>query len=1126
MKYRKLSAEEISALQQQGCTAADWQQLDVAEGFSPAYIARTAFSGQIRLGCFDKTFTLPGGLERHSGICDATLHNVSIGNDCCIRAVREYIANYDIAEGVLIDNAGTIVTDAESSFGNGVKVSVLNETGGREVLIHDRLSAHEAYMTALYRHRPEFVERMNAIICGYVKSVRSSRGVIGKGSSITGTAEIRNVRIGECASIHGAALLANGSVNSSEDAPVTIGQSVICEDFIISGGSSVTDAATLEFTVNLAEGTPYIVSFWAKTLGEEGFVKVTSGDNQNAETAVTPEWNKYSVTLPTKSVGAFSYRLTASKDVVIDNIRVIETVIEEDDKPAGGAYINPYAIDGGLDFEGYVSGTTAAQLLEAGWTQINGAAYVYVTDEYANSGSLSLKMDNGDGHGGNAWDIQAITPSFAVTAGTTYRIAWYARANVEADLQIDIREDGSAKAYKNSAWGNYDKMGTDWTYQWVDYTVEEGSELSVAFYGATEAATYYIDDIQVFEAIKEGDYTNYIDKTNLLSDPDFEGEGVWGVWNGSEYVTLLSRNEPEIGANADCIHSGLHAYKVDNTETGWTGGNSWHIQIANNTPVEVTPGASYRIGMWVKSPDGATTIQVHLTFQDGGPGTSYIQIPGIGEDWTFIYIDKVMPDDAETVQLVIDAAYDAATYYIDDVQFFPTPVESYIDPASVLTNGDFEDITDDFPTGISRNNGGEYISLSSEEAHSGSYSIKVDNTEPVATGGSAWKVQFGHPYNTPEAKVQGGKTYRYGVWVKSPDAADDAQIQLYAKHFTGDDASGTENYRQAGPVTSDWTFIYTDIDVADDVDGLYLTIQAAYSEGTFYFDDWQCFPVEASAASIAAHRGYGKYPTWVRPAPATNRIKRAANEFATTTKLDGELADDAIGVAYKNWVYAMVDHFDVYAWDVVNETFTEDGNFRTKENSQDESFFIWGTWFGGTKNWVDKAFAYATDAAGLYGKTPDLYINDYNLETSEAKRKAFCEYASGNDQVTGVGTQMHLDMATEDLETKIEASLKDLVATGKKVRISELDIKCTDLQAQADLYVYIFTKYLEIVPEAQRGGITIWGTNDKDSWVGESNAPLLYSGSKYERKPAYEALYIYLCDLAGVNPYQEDEAEE
>ena len=245
MKYRKLSAEEISALQQQGCTAADWQQLDVAEGFSPAYIARTAFSGQIRLGCFDKTFTLPGGLERHSGICDATLHNVSIGNDCCIRAVREYIANYDIAEGVLIDNAGTIVTDAESSFGNGVKVSVLNETGGREVLIHDRLSAHEAYMTALYRHRPEFVERMNAIICGYVKSVRSSRGVIGKGSSITGTAEIRNVRIGECASIHGAALLANGSVNSSEDAPVTIGQSVICEDFIISGGSSVTDAATL-----------------------------------------------------------------------------------------------------------------------------------------------------------------------------------------------------------------------------------------------------------------------------------------------------------------------------------------------------------------------------------------------------------------------------------------------------------------------------------------------------------------------------------------------------------------------------------------------------------------------------------------------------------------------------------------------------------------------------------------------------------------------------------------------------------------------------------------------------------------------------------------------------------------
>ncbi|MCR5519252.1 MAG: DUF4954 family protein [Bacteroidales bacterium] len=245
MQYRKLSNEEISVLQQNGCSAVDWKAIEVADKFDPAYVVRVSFSGNVRLGRFEKEFTLAGGLKRHSGISDATLHNVSVGDNCCIRSVREYIANYDIAEGVLIDNVGRICTDSASSFGNGVKVSVLNETGGREVTIHDCLSAHEAYMIALYRHRPTFVEKMNAIIDAYVSSVRSERGTIGKGAFIAGTDEILNVRVGAAAKVDGASLLVNGSINSSEDAPVTIGKSVICEDFIISGNSSVTEAASL-----------------------------------------------------------------------------------------------------------------------------------------------------------------------------------------------------------------------------------------------------------------------------------------------------------------------------------------------------------------------------------------------------------------------------------------------------------------------------------------------------------------------------------------------------------------------------------------------------------------------------------------------------------------------------------------------------------------------------------------------------------------------------------------------------------------------------------------------------------------------------------------------------------------
>ena len=206
---------------------------------------RTSFSGAIRLGCFDKCFTLPGGLKRHSGIYDATLFNVTVGDNCCISTIREYIANYDIADETIIYNVGSIIMEGRSSFGNGVKVSVLNETGGREVMMHDKLSAHEAYIIALYRHRPEFISRMNAIISAYTESVSSDRGYIGHGVTISGVADIRNVRIGDAASIKGSSLLVNGTINSSADAPVTIGQSVICEDFIISEGSSVTDGAML-----------------------------------------------------------------------------------------------------------------------------------------------------------------------------------------------------------------------------------------------------------------------------------------------------------------------------------------------------------------------------------------------------------------------------------------------------------------------------------------------------------------------------------------------------------------------------------------------------------------------------------------------------------------------------------------------------------------------------------------------------------------------------------------------------------------------------------------------------------------------------------------------------------------
>ena len=178
-RYRPLSETEISQLESQHCIAVDWKDVEVAENFNTAHIHHTRFSGKVRLGVFEGEFKLPGGMTKHAGLLYVTLHNVTVGDNCCIENVKNYIANYEIGEHTFIENVDIILVDKRSKFGNGVEVSVLNETGGREVVIHDRLSAHQAYIMALYRHRPELTERMKQIICTYAEETASETGTIG-----------------------------------------------------------------------------------------------------------------------------------------------------------------------------------------------------------------------------------------------------------------------------------------------------------------------------------------------------------------------------------------------------------------------------------------------------------------------------------------------------------------------------------------------------------------------------------------------------------------------------------------------------------------------------------------------------------------------------------------------------------------------------------------------------------------------------------------------------------------------------------------------------------------------------------------------------------------------------------
>ncbi|MDD4225025.1 MAG: DUF4954 family protein [Mariniphaga sp.] len=243
--YRSLGDEEIGQLVYQGCSSPDWNLVKVSADFSPDFIEHVKFTGHIRLNSFRQSVSLVGGITFHTGIYNAWLHNCEVGRDALIHNVRSYIANYKIGEGVIIHNVTTLAVDGETTFGNGVVVDAINEGGGRSVPMYDYLSTHVAYMLALYRHRPDVVTTLKNMIGDYVEKMKSNTGTIGSHSRILNCNTILNVKTGPVTTIDGAKKLKNGSINSTREAPVIIGEGVIMDDFIVCSGSRITDSTLL-----------------------------------------------------------------------------------------------------------------------------------------------------------------------------------------------------------------------------------------------------------------------------------------------------------------------------------------------------------------------------------------------------------------------------------------------------------------------------------------------------------------------------------------------------------------------------------------------------------------------------------------------------------------------------------------------------------------------------------------------------------------------------------------------------------------------------------------------------------------------------------------------------------------
>lgn len=239
---RNLTRHEIDQLKAQGCTARDWGSIFV-RGTDLSKVHGITFGGRVHIGRLAAEHVFPGGVTRSASITNATLINVRLGDDVFINHVPSYIANYDIEENAVIDNVDRCYTEGESTFGNGVRVNVLIEAGGRDVPIHTALTAQTAYCHVFYRHLPRFIEHMEALAATHAENARAARGRIGKNARISNTQEIRNVVVGEGAVIENARCLTEGSIVSETGTPAYIGSGVIMDGFIMLRNAEVTGGA-------------------------------------------------------------------------------------------------------------------------------------------------------------------------------------------------------------------------------------------------------------------------------------------------------------------------------------------------------------------------------------------------------------------------------------------------------------------------------------------------------------------------------------------------------------------------------------------------------------------------------------------------------------------------------------------------------------------------------------------------------------------------------------------------------------------------------------------------------------------------------------------------------------------
>lgn len=406
--------------------------------------------------------------------------------------------------------------------------------------------------------------------------------------------------------------------------------------------------------------------------------------------------------------------------------------------------------------------------------------------------------------------------------------------------------------------------------------------------------------------------------------------------------------------------------------------------------------------------------------------------------------------------------------------------------------------------------------------------------------GNAWEAQCAYTFDDA---LQAGKKYIIQFYAKSTSTAGELQFQ-YQNGTTYQSQGGYNTFS----VGKDWTKCeYEFTPTPEDANRIIFNFGKV---GATYYVDNIKFGLAKDQGSTA-----GAKQTIFR---ARGKQHRAASKSYYVLKTPAE-KQAALEGAMEAWVSGVANHLKEkgvtpYGYDVVNEPIADGSNrFRgldegifgsgddaaPEETVADGLSLNWGNnhWYWGyyVPDYHVKAFQLARKYLPAETK---LFVNDYNLETSPKKLEALVKFVNeidtknGSPIVDGIGTQMHVTLSSSDdatknaeniaaLKEKVDAMFQTMAATGKLVRVTELDISlgtgspsANQYKAQSDCYQMIVESYKANVPAAQQSGITIWSLSDNEAeheyWL-KGQVPNLFD-KDYKRKWAYKGF----CDgIAG-----------